>query len=134
MHTLSPAVLLHLCFALCAVLLGPVALWARKGSRTHRMFGYFWVGAMVGSAVSCLVIHGGGLPNIAGWSPIHLLSVGALVGISTSVWQVSRGHIAAHRKTMQRTYLGACVVAGLFTLTPSRFLGDLLWHQTLGWV
>jgi len=26
MHTLSPAVLLHLCFALCAVLLGPEPL------------------------------------------------------------------------------------------------------------
>ena len=28
---------------------------------------------------------------------------------------------------MQRLYIGACVIAGLFTLLPGRFLGSLLW-------
>jgi uncharacterized membrane protein len=32
---------------------------------------------------------------------------------------------------MQRLYFQACIGAGLFTLLPSRYLGDLLWHQTL---
>ena len=28
---------------------------------------------------------------------------------------------------MTGLYIGACVVAGLFTLLPGRFLGSLLW-------
>ena len=28
---------------------------------------------------------------------------------------------------MQRTYIGACVVAGGFTLLPDRFLGHTVW-------
>ena len=43
-----------------------------------------------------------------------------------------RGNINGHRKTMQRLYLGACLVAGGFTLLPSRYLGQLLWGEWLG--
>lgn len=30
---------------------------------------------------------------------------------------------------MRSVYIGACVVAGLFTLVPGRYLGDLLWQR-----
>ena len=43
-----------------------------------------------------------------------------------------RGNINGHRKTMQRLYIGACLVAGGFTLLPSRYLGQLLWGEWLG--
>lgn len=33
---------------------------------------------------------------------------------------------------MQITYLAGCIVAGGFTLLPSRFLGDLVLRQWLG--
>jgi uncharacterized membrane protein len=33
---------------------------------------------------------------------------------------------------MRGLYIGGCVVAGLFTLLPGRFLGDMLWRHTLG--
>jgi uncharacterized membrane protein len=36
-----------------------------------------------------------------------------------------------HRKTMRGLFSGACVIAGVFTLLPSRFLGQVLWHQWL---
>lgn len=134
MSTLPPAVLIHLTFALSAVLLGPAALWARKGSRPHRMLGYFWVAAMLGTALSSLFIHGGRLPNLAGFSPIHLLTLLTFVGVSRGLWLVSQGRIAEHRKTMRGTYIGACLIAGAFTLLPGRTLGQLLWHQTLGWM
>jgi uncharacterized membrane protein len=29
-----------------------------------------------------------------------------------------RGNITGHRKTMRNLYVGACVVAGIFTLSP----------------
>ncbi|MNL90248.1 hypothetical protein D3C87_2211580 [compost metagenome] len=40
---------------------------------------------------------------------------------------LARRNIDGHRKTMQRVYIGACVVAGGFTLLPDRFLGHSLW-------
>lgn len=130
--SLAPAVLVHLVFASIALLLGPVALWARKGSRGHRAFGYAWVTAMIGAALSAFFIRSTGTFQWAGFSPIHILAVAALAGVSGAIYAVARGKVAAHRKAMQRTYFGACVGAGLFTLLPGRYLGDLLWHHALG--
>ena len=36
------------------------------------------------------------------------------------------GNVRGHRKTMQGLYIGACIIAGLFTLLPGRFLGSVL--------
>ena len=49
---LSPTIAIHMTAALGAVVVGPVALWARRrGSpqrpRLHRAFGYAWVTLMV---------------------------------------------------------------------------------------
>lgn len=132
--SLAPAVLVHLVFASTALVLGPLALWARKGSYGHRGVGYAWVTAMVGAALSAFFIRSTGSVQWAGFSPIHILAVVALVGVSAAIYAVIRRNIALHRKTMQRTYLAACVGAGLFTLLPGRYLGDLLWHHSLGLV
>ena len=40
-----------------------------------------------------------------------------------------RGQVAAHRQTMRGLYLGGCLLAGVFTLLPGRFLGSLLWPR-----
>jgi uncharacterized membrane protein len=47
---------------------------------------------------------------------------------------LAQGNIAGHRKSMQGLYIGACLVAGMFTLLPSRYLGHLIWGQWLGLV
>ena len=41
----------------------------------------------------------------------------------------SLDNVVGQSKTMQRVYLGACVVAGAFTLLPQRLLGQWLWSQ-----
>ena len=46
----------------------------------------------------------------------------------------SRSYRRWHGRFADRTYLGACVVAGAFTLLPQRFLGQLVWHHWLGWI
>jgi uncharacterized membrane protein len=43
----SPAVIIHLIFALTAFVIGGFQLVTQKGTRTHRMLGYTWVVAMV---------------------------------------------------------------------------------------
>jgi uncharacterized membrane protein len=128
---LTPLIAVHLTAALLAVVTGPVALWARKGGtqrpRLHRAFGYAWVTLMVVTAVSAIFIRDWQLPNLAGFTPIHLLVPVTLIGLFGAFWFLARGNINGHRKTMQRLYFGACVVAGGFTLLPGRYLGDLLW-------
>ena len=131
MSGLSPAITIHLAAALGAVATGAVALWARRQAarrpRLPRAFGYAWVTLIVATAVSALFIRGGRLPNIAGYSPIHLLvplTLWALVGAFVAL---ARGQVARHRKIMQGLYFGACIGAGLFTLLPGRLLGQLVW-------
>ena len=83
--------------ALGALVLGPEAIWARKGAtqrpRLHRAFGYAWVTLMVLAAVSALFIRDFGLPNLAGYTPIHLLTVITAVGLFGGIRAIRRGEV-----------------------------------------
>jgi len=76
---LTPLIAVHMTAALCAIAIGPVALWARKGRtqrpKLHRAFGYAWVTVMIVAATSAIFIRDYGLPNMAGYTPIHLLAL-----------------------------------------------------------
>lgn len=125
---LTPIIAIHITAALAATAIGPVALWARRGTtqrpRLHRAFGYAWVTLMVATALSALFIKSYKLPNISGYSPIHLLVPFTLFSLFGSFWYLARGNIARHRRIMQWLYIGACVIAGALTLLPGRLLGD----------
>jgi len=130
---LTPLIAVHMTAAIGAVVTGPFALWARMGRaqhpKLHRAFGYAWVTLMVVTAVSAIFIRDFRLPNLNGYTPIHLLIPVTLVGLFGAFWFLARGNVNGHRKVMQRLYIGACIVAGSFTLLPSRLLGSLLWGQ-----
>ncbi|AYQ30523.1 MULTISPECIES: DUF2306 domain-containing protein [unclassified Polaromonas] len=130
---LTPIIAIHLSAAICAIVIGPVALWARKGRtqrpRLHRAFGYAFVTMMLATAVTALFIRDYTFPNIAGYTPIHLLVPFTLFSLFGAFWHLSRGNIAGHRRAMQGLYIGACLIAGVFTLLPQRYLGKLLWTQ-----
>lgn len=139
MHTLTPAITIHLCAALAALALGPVALWARRQGvlampRLHRAAGYAWVTMMLVTAMSALFIRDFSLPNLGGYTPIHLLVPVTLAGLFFAFRFLVQHNITGHRKAMRGLYWQACVGAGLFTLLPSRFLGQLVWGQWLGWM
>jgi uncharacterized membrane protein len=129
-----PLIALHLVSALLATVIGAVLLTRRKGTGGHRTLGWIWVVLMANVAFSSLFIRSTNLPNLAGWSPIHLLTLTVLVAVPAAVVAVRRGHVSRHRTAMVSIYIGACVVAGAFTLLPGRFLGDLVWKHTLGLV
>ena len=133
---MSPLIAIHTSAALAAIVLGPFALWARKGRRQrprlHRAFGYAWVTLMLAAAVSALFIRDFSLPNIAGYTPIHLLVPTTLFALFGAFWHLAHGNIDGHRKAMQYLYLGACVLAGGFTLLPGRYLGNLVLGQWMG--
>jgi uncharacterized membrane protein len=144
----TPLIALHLTAALGALATGPVALWARLGARQrprlHRAFGLAWVALMLVTAISALFIRDRSLPNLAGFTPIHLLVPLTLGALVLAFWHLARGNIAAHARTMRSLYVYACLVAGAFTLLPQRLLGRWLaarfaplaplFQQTPGWV
>lgn len=129
---LTPLIAIHMTLSLAAVAIGPVALWARLGSikrpRIHRAFGYAWVTCMLGAAFSGLFIRDFNLPNIAGYTPIHLLIPFTFWTLFRAFRYLMQGNIKGHQLSMQWLYLGACVIAGFFTLVPGRYLGDWLWR------
>jgi uncharacterized membrane protein len=131
--SLTPLIAVHMTAALAAIAVGPVALWARKGReqhpRLHRAFGYAWVTLMVVAATSAIFIQGDRGTRLAGFSAIHLLIPLTFFMLFVAFRFLARGNIRGHRLTMQNLYLGACVVAGAFTLLPGRFLGQLVWTQ-----
>jgi uncharacterized membrane protein len=84
---------------------------------------------MLVTAISAIFIRDRGMPNIAGFTPIHLLvpvTLGALFG---AFYFLAKRDIALHRSIMQRLYVAACIVAGAFTLLPNRLIGHVVWTQ-----
>ncbi|WP_439114488.1 DUF2306 domain-containing protein [Hydrogenophaga sp.] len=132
----TPVIAIHLSAALAALCIGPMALWARSSQaqrpRLHRAAGYAWVTLMLITAVSALFIRDFNLPNLGGYTPIHLLVPVTLGTLFLAFRHLLRGNIAGHRKNMLALYVGGCIVAGAFTLLPNRFLGQLVWGQWLG--
>lgn len=134
---LTPVIVIHLAAALAALLIGPLALWARSraaGSRPrlHRAAGYAWVTLMLVTAISAIFISSPRMPNIAGFSPVHLLIPTVLGALFFAFRFLLRGNIRGHRITMLSLYLAGCLGAGAFTLLPHRTLGQLVWGQWLG--
>lgn len=133
----TPAIAIHLAAALAATAIGPVAIWARKGStqhpRLHRAAGYAWATLMVATAVSAAFISARVGPRWGSFGLIHLLIPVTLGGLVLAFVFLARRNITGHRRTMLHIYISSCLVAGAFTLLPGRLLGDLLWTR-LGWL
>lgn len=128
---LTPVIAIHMAAALAAVVTGPIALWARRGKqprpRLHRAFGYAWVTFMVATALTAVFIRDYTLPNIAGYTPIHVLVPITFGSLVAAFWTLARGNVAAHRKLMKWLYFFTCIVASVFTLLPHRYVGRQVW-------
>ncbi|WP_227319634.1 DUF2306 domain-containing protein [Acidisoma silvae] len=128
----SPIVLGHIAAAVLALLIGTLILLRRKGTLSHQAMGWVWVGLMTAVAVLAIPIRTyRGLPNIDGFTPIHLFVVLVLVTLPRGVWAIYHGNRLTHGKAMRGLFFGGLVLAGLFTLLPDRLLGHLLWHDVL---
>ena len=117
---MSPIIAVHITVSLTALVIGPIAIWARLGQTKrpllHRAIGYGWVSMMVASAVSAVFIRDYGLPNLWGYTPIHLLIPLTIASLANAFRALAMKEIEKHRKLMVRLYFGACVGAGIFTL------------------
>ena len=116
----EPAIQLHAFTAIAAFALGAVQLSAPKGTLPHRTAGWIWVALMVIVAVSSFFIHD--LRVWDAWSPIHLLSVFTLAMLPLAVMHARRHRVDRHRRAIVAIFVGALVIAGLFTLAPGRIM------------
>ena len=123
-----PLVFFHLVTAIGALVIGTLVMLRRKGNGSHRTWGWAWVVLMGCTTVASAFIRDYRLPNIAGFTPIHFFTVFVAFQLPRGIWFIRQGNVLAHRKTMRGLYVGACVIAGVFTLLPGRFLGRQLWQ------
>ena len=115
-----PVIQVHAFAAMSALVLGIVQLAAPKGTLPHRTVGWIWVTLMTVIAVSSFWIHT--IRLFGPFSPIHLISIFTLVMLPIAVLHAHRHHVAQHRKTMIGIFVGALVIAGLFTFVPGRIM------------
>ena len=116
----APAIQLHAFAALAAFAIGALQLAAPKGTLPHRTIGWIWVVLMVIVAATSFWIHE--LRVWGSWSPIHLLGVFTLVTLLLAVVHARRHRVERHRNAMIAIFVGALVIAGLFTLMPGRVM------------
>ncbi len=116
----SPVIQVHAFAATSAFGLGLIQLAAPKGTLPHRTIGWTWVTLMAVLAVSSFWIHT--IRLVGPFSPIHLLSIFTLAMLPIAVLRAHRHQVAQHRKAMIGLFLGALLVAGLFTFVPGRIM------------
>lgn len=122
----APAIItVHAGAAIAALVLGTAQLWLPKGRGLHRAMGWVWAALMLIVAVSSFWISGERF-RFGPFSPIHLLSIFTLVMLPLGLWRARRHDVRGHRGTMIGIYVGALIVAGVFTLLPARILGRVL--------
>ena len=120
----SIAIQLHAFAAIAAFALGLMQFARRKGTFSHRTFGWIWVMLMLIVAISSFWTHHKKLWGI--WSPIHILSVVTLVNLPLAVWMARKHNVRAHRYWMLGIFAGALVIAGIFTFVPGRIMHGVI--------
>lgn len=116
----SPAIQFHAFAAMAAFALGIVQLAAPKGTLPHRTLGWIWVALMLIVSITAFFIHQ--IRLWGEWSPIHLLAIFTLITLPVGVLAAHRHAVERHRRTMLGIFVGALVIAGLFTLVPGRIM------------
>jgi uncharacterized membrane protein len=125
LSTVSPAIQVHLLAAVIAFAVATLQILGPKGTAFHRIVGWGWVIVMFTVAVSSFFIR---QINHGTVSFIHILSGLTLIALPLLVLAARRGDIKRYRKEAYSLYIGALLIAGLFTFLPGR----LMWEMFFG--
>jgi uncharacterized membrane protein len=113
----APAIIqIHAFAAFGAFALGAVQLAAPKGTIPHRTFGWIWAGLMLAVVLSSFFIH-----TIRLWGPFSPIAL-----LPLAVWRARQHDVRKHQRAMLGLFLGALVVAGVFTLLPGRIMHEVV--------
>lgn len=116
----DPAIQIHAFAAMAAFALGVVQLMASKGTLPHRTLGWLWVALMLVVSITAFFIHQ--IRLWGPWSPIHVLAIYTLIMLPVAVFAARRHAVERHRRTMTGVFVGALLIAGLFTFAPGRIM------------
>lgn len=118
---------IHLASVAPAFMIGTYIMLNRKGTPTHRLLGKVYMLLMLFTAIVSLFMAAKVGPTL--WNHfgfIHLLSLLTLIAVPHAYFAVRRGNITSHKRAMVSLYIGGMLVAGGFTLFPSRMLNGWL--------
>ncbi len=118
----TQAVQVHLLTALAAFVIATIQIFGPKGTGLHRTLGWMWVILMFTVAGSSLFIHIINPHGLGGFSFIHILSGATLVALPLMVMAARRHDVKTHRKIATNLYVGALIIAGVFTFLPGRLM------------
>lgn len=121
--------LFHIASAILALASGGYVALNRKGTRSHRRWGWVYAGAMVAVNVSALSIY-----QLTGrFGPFHVAAIVSLVGLIAAIIPVRfrpAGWVGRHAYWMSGSYLG--LVAALFAEVTTRVESLPFW-ATAAW-
>jgi len=101
-----------------------VQLASPKGTLPHRTIGWIWVTLMAIVCISAFFIHD--LRIWGQWSPIHLLAIFTLIMLPFGVMAARNHQVSRHKRAMTGMFLGALVIAGIFTFWPGRIMYEVV--------
>ena len=121
---------LHLFSILPCVPLGfYLLLFSSKGGKVHRLLGKVYMGLIFFSSFISLFLEakvGHQFLNHFGW--IHLLSLLTLWTVPYSFYTIKKGNVKSHQRYMVFLYWTCLLIAGVFTLSPGRYLHGVLFN------
>ncbi|MEL6791395.1 MAG: DUF2306 domain-containing protein [Pseudomonadota bacterium] len=119
-----PEIQIHWATVTIAFLLGLLIFGLKKGTVVHRFLGWSYVTLMTITMVAAFFIRNPeGIeiaPGLTGFSWIHLFIPLTTFGLAGALIAIKRGRVKTHARGMIMTFLGAMVIAGLFTFLPGR--------------
>ena len=120
----------HSVFALLAIPLGLYIIITKKGTKIHKILGRIWVTALLIVSLTAIFIQ---TINPGQYSLIHLLIPYTIGSLIYSIWNIKRfkktkieRYKFAHMRSMIGVYIGALLIAGVFTLMPGRFFNEII--------
>lgn len=113
----------HLATVLPAFVLGTYLLLVRKGSPSHKLLGKIYMLLMLATALIALFMPAEIGPTIFGhFGYIHLFCFLVAYSVPTAFFAARNGNIKKHKRSMIGLYVGAILIAGVFTFMPGRLL------------
>ena len=123
----SPAIQIHLATILLALIVTGILMSGVKGSRLHRMLGWAWTVAMLGTAVSTLFIRSPPFgPHIGPFGVLHLFALLTFVSVPRAVLAARRHDVARHAAVISGFVIGGLGIAGIAAFLPGRMLWQVL--------
>ncbi len=123
--------LLHLVFAIVAMVSGAWVLAQQKGGPSHRRLGWLFVGSMIGVNATALLIY-----DLTGsFGPFHGLAIISLTGVLFGVGHVrlrrpARGWREFHAYWMAWSYVG--LLAAAASEAATRIPESSFWWMVVG--